>query len=100
MKIKWSRWYVLHEIDLRDRCFRDTTGVYVIAYWNASDKRITVRVGQGRIWDRIKSHRENHEIMKHGRSGTSRTFCVTWAEVPTQEMKDRVERFLGEVYIL
>ena len=96
MEIRWRKWYVLHEIDLSNEYMRDTTGVYVIAYWNDSGKRVTVRVGQGVIWDRIKSHRENYDIMKHGRAGTHQTLCVTWAEVSSSVMRDEVERFLGE----
>ena len=96
MIIRWSKWYILHEIDMSDNYFRDITGVYIIAYWDRSDKAIIVRVGQGIIWNRIKSHRENHEIMRHGRSRKS-PLHVTWSEIPTQVMRDGVERFLGDL---
>ena len=93
MKIRWRRWYVFDKIDLNDSNYRDISGVYVIAYWNGEDEQITVKVGRGCIWSRIKSHRENPIIQGYGRAWT---LYITWAEIPTQNM-DGVEKYLAEV---
>ena len=91
MKIYWSKWYALHEVDLSDPYYKDRVGVYVIAYWNGKDQQITVRIGQGVIWNRIKSHRENPSIREYGQIGT---LYVTWAEIPTQDERNPVERYV------
>lgn len=63
-----------------------TSGVYVI--WNKDN---VVRVGQGDIANRIRTHRNDRKINRHG------NMFVTWAYIPAHEM-DGVERYLSEQY--
>ena len=65
-------------------------GVYVI--WKPGNPGRVIRVGQGDIAARLKTHRSDSEISKHGHD-----LLVTWASVAAQ-YRDGVERFLAERY--
>jgi hypothetical protein len=64
-------------------------GVYVI--WHGGQTPRIVRVGQGRINERIGAHRNDEEICSYRASGL---LMVTWAIVP-QPLLDGVERYLA-----
>lgn len=51
-----------------------TFGVYII--WHAGNPARVVRVGQGRIADRLAAHRVDREILAYKRFGN---LYVTWA---------------------
>jgi hypothetical protein len=67
-----------------------TEGVYVI--WMPIQGRNVVRVGQGKIAQRVSAHRKDQEIIAHGQSGVLK---VTWAAV-SAEYRDGVERYLAD----
>lgn len=67
-----------------------TSGVYVI--WYAGNPGRYVRVGSGRICDRLSVHKNDAEILSYARAGK---LYVTWAAVPGQ-WEHGVERFLAD----
>ncbi|MEA3312114.1 MAG: hypothetical protein U9Q76_07850 [candidate division WOR-3 bacterium] len=67
-------------------------GVYVI--WHGGEEPIRqriVRVGQGKIRERLKEHKEDEEILAFKPKG----LYVTWAAVDGRS-RDGVERYLGD----
>ena len=72
----------------------DVDGVYLIWARGLSQETVAptvVRIGQGDIAARLKEHRKDREITKHGELG------VTWAEV-SPEHQDGVESYLAWVF--
>src|SRR5262245_17117474 len=65
-------------------------GVYSI--WHQGQPPSTVRVGQGRIADRLRAHRQDTLVTRYATRGPLR---VTWAAVPAQH-RDGVERYLAD----
>jgi hypothetical protein len=70
----------------------DVSGVYVI--WHEGNPARVVRVGQGKIKDRLSAHRNDNEILQYRRNGTLR---VTWASVSSNQ-RDGVERYLAQTW--
>jgi hypothetical protein len=67
-----------------------TVGVYVI--WFAAQGRNVVRLGQGKIADRLAAHGKDKEILAYAQYGALK---VTWAAVPAAQL-DAVERYLAD----
>jgi hypothetical protein len=84
-KTPTGEWHSLMNLDLG----RITgEGVYVI--WKGVNYTEILRVGQGKISDRLAEHRTNPDIAGFSVLG----LWVTWTEVESQ-YRDGVERFLG-----
>lgn len=64
------------------------TGVYII--WHTGNPSRVVRLGQGKVADRIAAHRKDNKVLAYKKNGELR---VTWAALPTHQM-DGVERYL------
>jgi hypothetical protein len=87
IKSKADTWLAFETFDLSTA---DTAlGVYVI--WHGGQTPRVVRVGQGRINERIGAHRNDTAICAYRTSGP---LLVTWAIVPPLHL-DGVERFLA-----
>ena len=69
-------------------CITDP-GVYVI--WHTGQPPWTVRVGQGKVSDRLGAHRGDQQILAYRSYG----LAVTWAAVPAASL-DGVERYLAD----
>jgi hypothetical protein len=82
-----STWAPLTLLDLSG--IGEVVGVYVI--WHGGDNPRWVRVGQGKIKDRLAAHLKDPRVTAYRQS---RLF-VTWAEVPTH-LLDGVEKFLSD----
>ena len=82
-------WCPLKTVDLSKVT---ATGVYVI--WHGGDPPNIVRVGQGKITDRLEDHRADQEIIVFKQFGE---LSVTWASVPAAQ-RDGVEHYLGDQY--
>jgi hypothetical protein len=96
LDVRWQRfqgnaWAAFTTVDLSDPSFTRLEGVYVI--WRSSDRRV-VRVGQGRIAERLAAHRADLQIRAHELSGP---LLATWAEVP-RLYRDGIERYLADSY--
>jgi hypothetical protein len=96
MQVTWkkcgddSHWCSLENLDLES--VGDVGGVYVI--WHEGNPARVVRIGQGKIKDRLGAHRIDAEILAYRAWGTLR---VTWAAVSSSQ-RDGVERYLSERY--
>jgi hypothetical protein len=66
------------------------TGVYVI--WHTGNPSRVVRLGQGKIADRLAAHRNDRKVLAYKGNGLLR---VTWAEVPAHQI-DGIERYLAD----
>ena len=94
MELYWMQcqgdvWCRLNNVNLEHDHFSNLEGVYII--WHGGKNASTVRVGQGRIKDRLLEHRNDPEIQQYNHL----ELYVTWANVPTRE-RDGVEKYLGE----
>jgi len=67
----------------------DATGVYII--WHEGQPGRVVRIGQGKIADRLAAHRQDPAILAYKKYGNLR---VTGAAVPAHQM-DAVELYLA-----
>ena len=93
MQLKWIKcgggiWCNFQKVNLDHPHFHGLEGVYII--WHGGPNPKVVRVGQGIIADRLKTHRKQLPILLHSGSG----LFVTWAKVDA-EARDGVELFLG-----
>lgn len=70
----------------------ETVGVYII--WHAGNPGRVVRVGQGKIADRLNCHRNDGAITSYARHGT---LYATWASVAAHQL-DGVERYLADTW--
>ena len=91
LSVKWTKctgnqWCNFSRVKLDNLT---TKGVYVI--WKSGTPATVVRIGQGSIADRIRAHRADPQITKHG------DLLVTWAAVAS-EHRDGVERYLADQY--
>jgi hypothetical protein len=71
----------------------ETVGIYII--WHEGKPGKVVRVGQGKIKNRLSAHRNDREIVAYNKKGTLR---VTWAAVSSQKDRDGAERYLAETW--
>ena len=87
-------WCPFHSVNLTNV---DTIGVYLI--WRTArglvDPPRAVRVGQGDIAERIRAHRNDEEITRHG---TRETLKVTWMELAGLDARLAAERYLADHY--
>ena len=98
IEVKWircgegaeSHWCSLETLDLTSPHFNNR-GVYII--WpEGSNPNHVVRVGQGKLGQRLGAHRKDQEILGYQTLGKLRT---TWALVESP-YRDGVERYLAE----
>jgi len=87
IKSTTGTWLPLETVDLSNV---SAVGVYVI--WHEGQPSRVVRIGQGDIADRLRSHRTDSQILKFKNLGTLR---VTWAAV-SPLLLDGVERYLAD----
>jgi hypothetical protein len=71
-----------------------TEGVYAIWFAAQPGVRNCVRVGQGKIIERVTKHRADPAITAYRQKGA---LYVTWAAVPAAQ-RDGVEKFLADTY--
>lgn len=90
IKCEGDNWCHLNSVNLDSKHFNDMKGVYII--WHSGQKAKTVRVGQGIIRDRLKSHREDPQIQEYEQYG----LFVTWAAVDDQ-YRDGIEAYLANI---
>ena len=69
------------------------TGVYII--WHTGDPSRVVRLGQGKVTDRLAAHRKDQKVLAHKKGGAE--LRVTWAALPAHQM-DGVERYLANTW--
>ena len=84
MKCTGNVWCTLEYINLQTV---SGSGVYVL--WNGTQ---TIYVGQGDISNRLSSHRNDNQIMRHNRPNK---ILATWAIVPANQ-QDGIERYLAD----
>lgn len=89
IKSTTDTWLPFEIVDLSNVA---TTGVYLI--WHAGQPGRVVRLGQGKIAERLLAHRDDTEVTNYRTFGT---LYVTWAEVPAR-LIDGVERYLAEYW--
>ena len=91
-QIKWitcgDHWCDLLKLKLTNAT--DVMGVYVI--WYGGKKPRYVRVGSGKVKDRIARHRDDTKITNYKKYGILK---VTWAEVPDKKEREGIESYLG-----
>jgi hypothetical protein len=68
------------------------TGVYII--WHEGNPGRVVRIGQGKIADRLAAHRKDKTVLNYKKNGTLR---VTWATVPSNQI-DGIEKYLADTW--
>jgi len=91
MELTWNKcvgnvWCPLETINLDG--LGDVAGVYLI--WHGGTNPRWVRVGQGKIRERLAEHRANPQILAF----RQHKLYVTWAVVP-EVQRDGVEAFLA-----
>jgi hypothetical protein len=89
IKCNGNAWCSFDDVNLSNVT---AAGVYVI--WHDGNPARVVRVGQGRIAERISAHRNDRAITVYRASGKLR---VTWAAVSAAQ-RDGVERYLADTY--
>ena len=83
-----DEWCRLLETDLGHMRF-NTEGVYVI--WQGSQPPTAVKVGHGRIKDRLAAERTDPRVLEYEMHG----LYATWARVPSAQ-REGVVRYLAE----
>jgi hypothetical protein len=68
------------------------TGVYII--WHTGNPGRVVRIGQGKVKDRLAAHRKDAKVLAYKPTGGN--LRVTWA-TPAHQM-DGVERYLAKTW--
>jgi len=89
--LHWARahggaWCDLEQVDLGKD---DTNGVFVV--WHGGRQPRTLRVGYGRLGERISALQRDASILRYRQAGP---LHVTWAAVPS-DMTDGIMRFLA-----
>ena len=87
IKCQGDVWCSLEKVNLSTVT---TAGVYII--WHGGNPPNVVRVGQGKISDRLAIHRIDPDILAYKQFGE---LFVTWASVPAAQ-QDGVERYLAD----
>lgn len=98
LELKWIKKkngnsFLFNEVNLDRDSFNDLFGVYVIWHPNYFSKPRAVRLGQGNIRDRLKSHRENTQITSY--ENLKHPLLVTWAKVDGRSVSG-VEAYLAD----
>jgi hypothetical protein len=91
MQLAWQQcqgnvWGPFLTVDLAHAHFNSMEGVYVI--WEGNGR--VIRVGQGKVKDRLAAHRRDQAITAYN------NLYTTWAPVISQ-YRDGVERYLANV---
>jgi hypothetical protein len=91
VQLHWTRsrggaWCDLERVDLGGV---DTDGVFVV--WHGGPKPRTLRLGYGRIAERVGALQRDASLLRYRSAGP---LYVTWAALP-QDMTDGVVRFLA-----
>ena len=94
-KLKWmktydGKWVNLEQLDLRHV---NMQGVYMI--WHGGENPRIVRIGQGNIAERLRSHLTNLQIMRFKDYGP---LMVTWAQVDNPQICEGIQRYLAEQF--
>ena len=93
LNLKWctcgddKHWCNLENLNLPIK----SAPVGICIIWYEGDPGRVVRIGQGKISDRISKHKTDPAITRYSKNGTLR---VTWATVPAPQ-RDGVERYLA-----
>jgi hypothetical protein len=92
MKLTWmtcrsGTWTKLNDVELNLTHFDNLEGVYVI--WNGPEDGAYVRIGQGKIRDKLRRHQKDPEVQAFNKQA----LFVTWTSVP-ERFRDGVEAFL------
>lgn len=86
VKCSGGAWCSLEKVNLSHPHLANLVGVYVV--WNGAGQ--WVRVGQGKIAERLAQHRNDLSVNAHANGN----LYVTWAQVDRRHL-DGVECFLG-----
>lgn len=91
-----SEWFDFLRLNLNAPYFTGKYGVYAIWYTSPVESKV-IRVGQGEIGDRLRSHRSDPSIIRYGNLGQLK---VTWAVLNhlNKTQIDGIERYLAESY--
>ena len=94
IQVQWNKcqgdaWCSFSDIDLEQAHFNKIEGIYII--WHGGNNPATVRIGQGNIQERLKTHRLDPQIIAFTPCG----LYVTWASVDP-ENRDGVEAYLAD----
>jgi len=92
MKLTWMKypaggWSQLNDLNLRAPQFDNLEGVYVI--WHGVETGAYVRVGQGKIREKLQFHKMDPEVQAF----KALSLFVTWTSV-LEKFRDGVEAFL------
>ena len=92
MKLTWMKypaggWSQLNDLNLRAPQFDNLEGVYVI--WHGVETGAYVRVGQGKIREKLQFHQMDPEVQAF----KALSLFVTWTSV-LEKFRDGVEAFL------
>ena len=92
MKLTWMKyraggWSQLNDLNLRAPQFDNLEGVYVI--WHGVETGAYVRVGQGKIREKLQFHQTDPEVQTF----KALSLFVTWTSV-LERFRDGVEAFL------
>lgn len=85
-----GHYYDLEKLDLTSITAK--TGVYII--WHVGNPGAVVRIGQGKIADRLDAHRKDRAVLAYRGNGLR----VTWAAVPASQIEG-VERYLANLLL-
>jgi hypothetical protein len=93
--VHWSQgqggaWCTLSEVELEHKSFDGVEGVYVI--WHDEQDRVTLRVGQGSIRERLAEERKSARLIAYGLD----RLAVTWARVNSLH-REAVASYLSNV---
>jgi hypothetical protein len=93
--VHWSQgqggaWCTLSEVELEHKSFDGVEGVYVI--WHDEQDRVTLRVGQGSIRERLAEERKSARLIAYGLD----RLTVTWARVNSLH-REAVASYLSSV---
>lgn len=96
MPLRWVKstkglWCRLDHVKLSHEHFDGLEGVFIIFAYIWMNRVSAIRVGQGRIRERLQEMRSDKEVAVFAGNG----LFVTWAKVWVPDM-DGVERFLAE----
>jgi hypothetical protein len=96
MPLRWVKstkglWCRLDRVRLAHEHFDGLEGVFVVFACIWMNRAQAIRLGQGRLRERLEEMRSDEEVAVYAASGLS----VTWATVWPPDM-DGVERFLAE----
>ena len=78
-------YYQLSPLNINTPRFRNLSGVYVIWHFEQNGIPFAIYTGQGKLKERLQCHQQQY---------TGIRLFVQWASVPTQDNRNRIERYL------